>query len=85
MRAGRFLEAEKGTSLLVDPGLAVNRVPIVLHLLLDDATWAKGAKGGFSPDNPDPSVARVAISKNREDGGCGGSQHIGGNGLNPVT
>ena len=47
MGAGRFLEAEKGTRLLVDPALAVNRVPVVLHLLLDDATWAKGAKGGF--------------------------------------
>ena len=35
-------------------------------LLLDDTTWAKGAEELFSPENPDPSVARVAISNSRE-------------------
>ena len=45
MGAGGFLEAEKSTSLLVDPAVAVNGVPRVLHLLLDDTTWAKGAIG----------------------------------------
>ena len=37
--AGWLLEAEKGTSLLVDPGLAVNGVPRVLRVSFYDATW----------------------------------------------
>ena len=45
MAADWFLKAEKSTRLLVDSGLAVDSVPRVLHLLLDDTTWAKGAKG----------------------------------------
>ena len=43
MGAGWLLEAEKGTSLLVDPGLAVNGVPRVLHVPFYDATWRKRA------------------------------------------
>ena len=42
--AGGLLEAEKGTSLLVDPSLAAQVVSGVLHILLDDTTW-KGSKG----------------------------------------
>ena len=34
--AGGLLEAEKGARLLVDPGLAAQVVPGVLHILLDD-------------------------------------------------
>ena len=61
--AGRLLEAKKSTGLLVDPLLALKGVPEVLHILLDNATWeGVGAEGLFSPENPDPSVARVAIS-----------------------
>ena len=41
--AGWLLEAEKGTRLLVDPGLAVKGVPIVLHVIFYDAIWGKGA------------------------------------------
>ena len=43
MGAGWLLEAEKGTSLLVDPCLAVNGVPRVLHVPFYDATWRKRA------------------------------------------
>ena len=60
------LEAEKGASLLVDPNLALKGVPGVLHVLLDDKTWAKEAEKALSPENPDPSLARVAISNSRE-------------------
>ena len=37
--AGGLLEAEEGTSLLVDPAFAVQVVSGVLHILLDDTTW----------------------------------------------
>ena len=61
--AGRLLEAEKSTGLLVDPLLALKGVSEVLHILLNYATWeGMGSSGAFSPENPDPSVARVAIS-----------------------
>ena len=65
--AGRLLEAEKSTGLLVDPLLALKGVSEVLHILLDDATWEGVEVGGlFSPEKPDPSVARVAISNSKE-------------------
>ena len=53
--AGGLLEAEKGTSLLVDSLLALKGVSDVLHILLDDATWEGrvGSKRAFSPENPD--------------------------------
>ena len=56
MGASGLLEAEVGTSLLVDISQACNAVPRVLHLLLDDTTW-EGSRRFFSPENPDPSVA----------------------------
>ena len=63
---GRLLVAEEGACLLVDPSLAVEGVSEVLHILLDDTTWEKSGKCSFnSPENPDPSVARVAISNSR--------------------
>ena len=66
MGAGRLLEAEKGASLLVDPLLALEGVSKVLHILLDDTTWEKsGQCSPYSPENPEPSVARVAISNSR--------------------
>ena len=37
--AGGLLEAEEGARLLVDPSLAAQVVPGVLHILLDDTTW----------------------------------------------
>ena len=66
--AGRLLEAEKSTGLLVDPRLAVKGVSPVLHILLNDTTWEGrgGNRRAFSPENPDPSVARVAISNSTE-------------------
>ena len=63
--AGGLLETEKGASLLVDPSLAAQVVSGVLHVLLDDTTW-KGEQGTLSPENPEPSAARVAISNSRE-------------------
>ena len=39
MGAGELLEAEEGARLLVDPGLAAQVVPGVLHLPLDHTTW----------------------------------------------
>ena len=63
--ASELLEAEEGACLLVDPGLAAQVVPGVLHILLDDTTWEWNRRVG-SPDNPDPSVARVAISNSTE-------------------
>ena len=63
--AGGLLEAEKGTSLLVDPSLAAQVVSGVLHMLLDDTTW-KRSKRTLSPENPEPSAAEVAISNSRE-------------------
>ena len=74
--AGGLLEAEKGTSLLVDPPLALKGVSEVLHILLDDTTW-EWSRWVLSPENPEPSVARVAISNSREVGS--------GTGLSPVT
>ena len=65
--AGGLLEAEEGASLLVDPSLAAQVVPGVLHILLDDTTWEwEWSKRTFSPVNPEPSAARVAISNSRE-------------------
>ena len=76
--AGGLLEAEKSTSLLVDPPLALKGVSEVLHILLDDTTWeGMGSRRAFSPENPEPSAARVAISNSREVGS--------GTGLSPVT
>ena len=64
--AGRLLEAEKGTCLLVDPLLALEGVSEILHILLDDTTCEKSGQCSlYSPENPDPSVARVAISNSR--------------------
>ena len=63
--AGGLLEAEKGARLLVDPSLAAQVVPGVFHILLDDTTW-EWSKRVLSPDNPEPSAARVAISNSRE-------------------
>ena len=63
--AGGLLEAEEGASLLVDPSLAAQVVSGVLHILLDDTTW-EWSKKSPSPENPDPSAARVAISNSRE-------------------
>ena len=64
--AGRLLEAEKSASLLVDPSLAVKGVPKVLYILLNYTPWdRRGKSNPFSPENPDPSVARVAISNSR--------------------
>ena len=66
MGAGRLLEAEKSASLLVDPSLAVKGVPKVLYILLNYTPWdRRGKSNPFSPENPDPSVARVAISNSR--------------------
>ena len=66
MGAGGFLEAEKSASLLVDPTLAVKGIPKVLHILLNYTPWdRRGKSNPFSPGNPDPSVARVAISNSR--------------------
>ena len=68
MGAGRLLEAEKSASLLVDPLLAGKRVSPILHILLNDTPWEKRGKGRtiYAPENPDPSVARVAISNSTE-------------------
>ena len=77
MGAGGLLEAEKGTGLLVDPSLALKGVSEVLHILLDDTTWEGMGSRAFSPENPEPSAARVAISNSREVGS--------GTGLSPVT
>ena len=74
--AGRLLEAEGGTCLLVDSSLAAQVVSGVLHPLLDDTTW-KSSKGPLSPENPDASAASVAISNSRDVGS--------GTGLSPVT
>ena len=63
--AGGLLEAEKGASLLVDPSLAAQVVSGVLHILLDDTTWER-SKRRLSPENPEASAARVAISNSRE-------------------
>ena len=66
MGAGGLLEAEEGARLLVDPSLAVEGVSEVLYILLNDTPWEKRGKGSlYSPENPDPSVARVAISNSR--------------------
>ena len=63
--AGGLLEAEKSARLLVDPSLAAQVVSGVLHVLLDDTTW-EWSERTLSPENPEPSVARVAISNSRE-------------------
>ena len=63
--AGGLLEAEKCARLLVDPSLAAQVVSGVLHILLDDTTW-EWSKWVLSPENPEPSAARVAISNSRE-------------------
>ena len=63
--AGGLLEAEKGTGLLVDPSLAAQVVSGVLHVLLDDTTW-EWSERTSSPENPEESVASVAISNSRE-------------------
>ena len=48
MGAGRLLEAEKSTCILVDPLLALKGVSDVLHILLNNATWeGEGAEGLF--------------------------------------
>ena len=66
MSAGGLLEAEKSASLLVDPPLAVKGIPKVLHILLNYTPWDRRGKSNlFSPGNPDPSVARVAILNSR--------------------
>ena len=65
MGAGGLLEAEKSTRLLVDPSLAAQVVSGVLHVLLDDTTW-EWSKRPLSPENPEASAARVAISNSRE-------------------
>ena len=65
MGAGWLLEAEKGTSLLVDPSLAAQVVPGVLHIFFNYTTW-EWSKRALSPENPDPSVARVAIANSTE-------------------
>ena len=66
MGAGRLLEAEKSASFLVDPPLAVKGIPKVLHILLNYTPWdRRGKSNPFSPENPDLSVARVAISNSR--------------------
>ena len=66
MGAGRLPEAEKGASLLVDPSLAAQVVSGVFHILLNYTPWdRRGKSNPFSPENPDPSVARVAISNSR--------------------
>ena len=65
MGAGGLLEAEEGASLLVDPSLAAQVVSRVLCILLNDTTW-EWSKRTLSPENPEPSAARVAISNSRE-------------------
>ena len=66
MGAGGLLEAEKSASLLVDPPLAAQVVSGVLHILLNYTPWERrGKSNSFSPENPDPSVARVAILNSR--------------------
>ena len=65
MGAGGLLEAKGSTRLLVDPSLAAQVVSGVLYILLDDATW-KRSKRALSPENPEPSAARVEISNSRE-------------------
>ena len=64
--AGGLLEAEKGACLLVDPPLAAQVVSRVLHIFLDDAPWKRSKGSTLSPENPDASAARVAISNSRE-------------------
>ena len=76
MGAGRLLEAEGGTCLLVDSSLAAQVVSRVFNPLLDDTTW-KRSKGPLSPENPEASAASVAISNSRD--------VDSGTGLSPVT
>ena len=63
--AGGLLEAKGSTRLLVDPSLAAQVVSRVLCILLDDTTW-EWSKRTLSPENPEPSAARVEISNSRE-------------------
>ena len=64
--AGRLLEAEEGARLLVDPKAAAHQVVhVVLHISFDDTTW-EWSQRALSPENPDPSAARVEISNSRE-------------------
>ena len=63
--AGRLLEAEEGTGLPVDPSFAAQVVSRVLHILLDDTTW-EWSQRALSPENPEPSPARVGISNSTE-------------------
>ena len=66
--AGWSLEAEEGARLLVDPSLAFQVAPRVLHVLLNHTAWERGECypiQGFQPENPDPSSAKVAISNSR--------------------
>ena len=63
--AGGLLEAKGSTRLLVDPSLAAQVVSRVLCILLNDTTW-EWSKRTLSPENPEPSAARVAISNSRE-------------------
>ena len=65
MGAGRLLVAEESARLLVDPSLATQVVSRVLHVLLDDTTW-EWSQRDLSPENPEPSAARVEISNSRE-------------------
>ena len=65
MGAGWFLEAKGSARLLVDPLLAPQVVSGVLHILLNDTTWEMNNRT-LSPENPEPSDARVAISNSRE-------------------
>ena len=65
MGADGFLEAEEGARLLVDPSLAAQVDSGGLPVPLDDTTW-EWSKMPLSPENPEPSAARVAISNSRE-------------------
>ena len=68
---GEPLEAEEGTCFLVDPSHTAQVVPHVLRVRLNDTTWEKRS-WTWSPANPDPSAARVAISNSNTVGGGGG-------------
>ena len=63
--AGGLLEAKGSTRLLVDPSLAAQVDSGGLPVPLDDTTW-EWSKRPLSPENPEVSAARVAISNSRE-------------------
>ena len=49
--AGWSLEAEEGTRLLVDPSLALQVAPRVLHVLLNHTAWERASVTQFKAFN----------------------------------